>query len=243
MKKFVVLTLAIAMVFSLVACGCNHQWVEATCQSPKTCSACGETQGTALDHTAGEENVSAVDAETLVATLEVTCVDCGTVMESKEVATGMASVNGVFPLAPTEWFNCLSTNIYQYGANNTLAAFTVESEDNALVHGVISFNGMKAAFSFLDAAGNVITTDQQEQRKLVHTVQVEGFFDNTTATDFYQLLMLLGITNNAEMDPNTANTLAANIMSFETVSNNGYIYDMGILSAEEHKVLFTITAE
>ena len=243
MKKFVLLTLVLAMSLSMIGCGCNHQWQEATCQAPKTCTVCGETQGNPQDHTAGEEKVVAVDTENLTATLEVACADCGAVMDSKEVATGLASANGGFPLSPTEWFNCLSTNIYQFGANNTLAAFTVESEDNALVHGVISFNGMKAAFSFLDAEGNIITTDQQDIRGLVHSVQVEGLFDNTTATDFYQLLMLVGITNNAEMDPNTSNALASSIMAFDTVSDNGYIYDLAIISAEEHKVMFTITAE
>lgn len=243
MKKIVLLTLALAMVFSMAACGCNHQWHDATCLAPKTCTLCGETQGAAGAHTAGEEKVAAVDAEKLIATMEVACADCGAVMESREGAPGMAPQNGKMRLSPMEWFNCLSTNIYQYGANNTLAAFTAESQDNALVLGVISFNGMKAAFTFLDAEGNIITTDRQDQRDLVNSVQVEGLFDNTTATEFYQLLMLLGITNNSAMDPAAANTLASSIMSFETVAENGYIYDMGILSAEDHKVLLTITAK
>lgn len=29
---------------------CEHEWVDATCQEPKHCSKCGETEGTPLDH-------------------------------------------------------------------------------------------------------------------------------------------------------------------------------------------------
>ena len=217
MKKLVLLTLVVAMVFSMAACSCNHK--------------------------PGDLQIVSVDTEKLTIAWEQPCSKCGEVIETKETATGVASANGVFPLSPTEWFDCLSSNIYQYGANNTLAAFTAESEDNALVNGVISFNGMKAAFSFRDAEGNILTTDQQDQRGLVNSIHVEGLFDNATATEFFQLIMLTAINCNSEMDPNTANQLAAAVMAFETVSNNGYIYSLGILSAEDHTVLLTITAE
>ncbi len=39
---------------------CEHTWEDATCTSPKTCSACGETEGEALGHT--EETVEGKDA-------------------------------------------------------------------------------------------------------------------------------------------------------------------------------------
>ena len=39
---------------------CEHDWVDATCTEPKTCSACGETEGAALGHT--EETVAGTAA-------------------------------------------------------------------------------------------------------------------------------------------------------------------------------------
>lgn len=33
--------------------GCEHEWVDATCTEPKTCSLCSETEGSALGHTEG----------------------------------------------------------------------------------------------------------------------------------------------------------------------------------------------
>lgn len=54
MKKH--LTKAIAVIFIMIflftfsACGCEHQWENATCLTPKTCSLCGETEGELAEH-------------------------------------------------------------------------------------------------------------------------------------------------------------------------------------------------
>ena len=76
-SRIIAMILALVMVFSLTACGGNtepettvapkvtdapttapadacvdgHAWVDATCEAPKTCAACGETEGDALGHT------------------------------------------------------------------------------------------------------------------------------------------------------------------------------------------------
>lgn len=53
---------------SLTACGkCEHEWVEATCTEPKTCSKCGETEGEPIGH----EWVEATCEEPM------TCKKCG----------------------------------------------------------------------------------------------------------------------------------------------------------------------
>ena len=51
MKKFCVAALTAVLCLSLAACGeCKHEWKEADCENPKTCSLCGETEGKALGH-------------------------------------------------------------------------------------------------------------------------------------------------------------------------------------------------
>ena len=37
-------------MFILSACGCDHEWTNATCLSPKTCNLCGKTKGNTTDH-------------------------------------------------------------------------------------------------------------------------------------------------------------------------------------------------
>lgn len=49
MKKYI-LILTILSTISLVGCGHEHTFSEATCESPKTCTECGETEGEKLSH-------------------------------------------------------------------------------------------------------------------------------------------------------------------------------------------------
>lgn len=50
-NKLIALILSVTTALTLVGCGHEHEWVEATCTEPKTCSICGETEGEALGHT------------------------------------------------------------------------------------------------------------------------------------------------------------------------------------------------
>ena len=44
------IALIFVMVMTLSACSCSHVWQEADCQTPKTCTKCGETEGEATGH-------------------------------------------------------------------------------------------------------------------------------------------------------------------------------------------------
>ncbi len=50
MKKYGLLLCLVAVLAVLCACSCDHQWQEAHCAAPKTCTLCGKTQGDALVH-------------------------------------------------------------------------------------------------------------------------------------------------------------------------------------------------
>ena len=47
MKRLMVVLVAILL---LSGCGHTHNWIEADCENPQTCSECGETEGEALGH-------------------------------------------------------------------------------------------------------------------------------------------------------------------------------------------------
>lgn len=53
MKK-IIFTICIALLAIIGLCSCNneceHSWKEANCQTPKTCSSCGITEGEAIEH-------------------------------------------------------------------------------------------------------------------------------------------------------------------------------------------------
>lgn len=51
MKKKLLCIAGVLLLLGLLAgCQCSHQWVEATCHVPKTCSKCDETEGEPLTH-------------------------------------------------------------------------------------------------------------------------------------------------------------------------------------------------
>lgn len=50
-KRFYLILLALICAMVLCACGCSHEeWIDADCDTAKTCAACGETEGEALGH-------------------------------------------------------------------------------------------------------------------------------------------------------------------------------------------------
>lgn len=242
MKKFVLLTLVLAMVFSMTAC-CNHHWEPATCQSPKICNDCGKTEGEPLAHTAGELTVASVDTANLTIHYALPCADCGFEMETKTAPTGTAPVDSAMVLTPQEWYDCFITNTQILGAVPTLVPLPTESEDGAVLHGLVSMAGMTAVFSYRDAQENVITSETQNTRGLVHNICVESQFTNDSAQHFFMMLMIILINNNASLNYTDANTLTTQIMSGNQVTDNGYTYAMEIVSVENHTVRVSITAE
>lgn len=50
MKRYILCLLALLTALLLTACGCDHEWEDATCRDPRTCALCGETEGEKLDH-------------------------------------------------------------------------------------------------------------------------------------------------------------------------------------------------
>ena len=50
-KRLTLIALLLVCALALSACGCKHEtWNEANCETPKTCAACGETEGAPLGH-------------------------------------------------------------------------------------------------------------------------------------------------------------------------------------------------
>ena len=67
MKRYLRILPVLLLALALCACGCKHEWTEASCESPKTCTLCQETEGEALGH-----NWEEADCETAK-----TCTLCG----------------------------------------------------------------------------------------------------------------------------------------------------------------------
>lgn len=65
--KIRLLVVLILCTVLLAGCGCEHEWKDATCTAPKTCSLCSEVEGEALGHTWADATCEAAK----------TCTACG----------------------------------------------------------------------------------------------------------------------------------------------------------------------
>lgn len=50
MKRKLFAALLCLLLTTLAGCGCEHQWTQASCTAPKTCSLCGDTEGAPIGH-------------------------------------------------------------------------------------------------------------------------------------------------------------------------------------------------
>jgi len=65
-KLGLIIVMAASVIATLTGC-CKHEWQEATCVAPRTCSLCGKTDGEVVDHTWQEATCE----------LPKTCAVCG----------------------------------------------------------------------------------------------------------------------------------------------------------------------
>lgn len=84
MKKILAVVLMLAIVLSLSACGCSHEWEDATCTSPKTCIKCNYSEGEPEDHDP-DEWIFVEDSEGNMRPGIRTqlCKDCGEVVNTE----------------------------------------------------------------------------------------------------------------------------------------------------------------
>ena len=85
MKKIICGVLSIILLaLSLSSCSlvCEHEWTEATCTTPKTCTLCGKTEGDALGHNWTEATCESPKA----------CMRCG---ETEGEALGHSMIDNV----------------------------------------------------------------------------------------------------------------------------------------------------
>jgi DNA-directed RNA polymerase subunit RPC12/RpoP len=64
---------------------CEHEWLDATCTTPKTCSLCGKTEGEALGHIEEIIEGKAADCTNTGLTNGVRCTRCGEILVEQQV--------------------------------------------------------------------------------------------------------------------------------------------------------------
>ena len=114
MKKMAIcMVLTVLLPALLAGCGHTHEWVDANCETPKTCSSCSETEGTALGHTKGEWEIVREASFTEPGLKQVCCSVCGTKLEEETFEKSICE-NGLFDFSRQEYINLLDGVLKEY---------------------------------------------------------------------------------------------------------------------------------
>ena len=134
MKKLLFILLLLLSICALISCGeCEHQWSEATCSTPKTCTLCEETQGNVLEHNFTEWETTKDPTCTIDGELTRTC-ECG----KTEYSTVTASHETVTHEGKSA--TCISSGYKEY-ITCTKCAYTTYEAIPILPHDTIIHNG------------------------------------------------------------------------------------------------------
>lgn len=152
-KKLYSLCLIALLICILSGCGCKHTWAEATCNTPKTCTLCQETEGTILTHIFQEATCTTpktctlcgytegtslphsagapvTEADYVRATLSTTtsCIDCGELLSVADESISLTE-NDLFLFNAEEFvarLNYIYTQTGKTGWSATLEELPID---------------------------------------------------------------------------------------------------------------------
>lgn len=145
----------------------GHDWTEATCTAPKTCKVCGKMEGAPLGHDVAEWNVTKQASCSETGSKTGTCRRCG-----KEIVDSIPTLDHT----PGEWQITKDVSVTSSGTvvPGTQARFCtvcgeqVDSKEYTIELSVSQKNALKKAASYLDYTSF-------SHSGLVHQLEFEGF--------------------------------------------------------------------
>lgn len=129
----------------------THSWKAATCTTPKTCTECGQTEGAALGHSAGEWEKEPVDAINATQDTVKRCTRCQSIIDSKsEKVTSFVNGNK-FIFTPNEFVKRFDASLDSIGY---LTAAIGTSSDGLLGIIIESSSGSRVGTGIFSSTGD-----------------------------------------------------------------------------------------
>lgn len=102
MKKILSIAALSLCILLLSGCQCKHEWVEADCYTPKTCSKCKITEGEPRQHIPGEW-IDLKDVPYDRTYREQFCAECGLLLQSEGQLRDSYISNNKFEFSPNDF--------------------------------------------------------------------------------------------------------------------------------------------
>lgn len=208
MKKTAALLVCISMLLSLSACNlfCSHEWLDATCTSPRTCSLCGKTEGSATTHTWRDATCTSpktctlcdqTDGSTAAHTWQnATCTSpktCSACRKTSGDALGHSYQSGYCsrcraqePIKTISWQNVLAKTPNQLSIQLKSGSGVVFRWNHDYI-GNKRIHYIWITFELYDAVGNPVNDDIKHQS--VHICRFIGPFDVGKPIEIYSGVM------------------------------------------------------
>lgn len=255
-RELIAVILAILLpVLVLTGCGCDHEWDDATCTEPKTCSKCGETEGEALGHTWSEADCEhpktcavcgltegvplghtegswetvETDLVNATETVKKICTVCSAELDKKTTALDQLHDNEIFLFSPNQFARRLDEKFDELVGNH-LSAASGSSEDTILC-GIFLDEEKVGVFMFADN-DDVITTSQRKDacfNKILGTVEGSDYIARVLVAFIETCDPSLSFSEVKEMasDLNYDGTITKNGLTYSFVGYDG-LYVFGV---------------
>lgn len=201
----------------------EHNWVEATCVTSKNCTLCGLTEGEALGHTPGDWKLSGTNFVSATVTSKKYCSVCEDEVDRQTVSLKALHDGEKFLMSPKDFVERLQDKLNGISGNN-VNVITGSIDDNSLVCGFSVDNKKVGAFLFIDGE-NTITTSQKYDscfNKLLGTVD--------DADNFTRVLLALIETCDPTLSFYEAKDIGEDVLVNGEVTKNGITYVCAIAS-------------
>lgn len=246
MKKLLNYAFFGLFLYLLSGCSCEHEWIEATCEEPKTCEKCGETEGEALGHSWIEatctdpktcEECGTIEGEALghiegsmkytetdyveaIKIYEAKCERCNKVLDSKEEKLESLIKDGKFYLTPEELSDRMSNSFDEVADNTLLTQVTSNnSGDLGIAIGDKSTEETVGVFLLTKNSNDGIMYSERNNTG-IHAVLGMVYDDDYLA----RIMLATTLTFDPSLSFDEAKDVAKLVMQKRTYTKNGVTY-------------------
>lgn len=197
---------------------CMHQWIDASCKSPRKCSLCDATEGEKLPHTPSDswkiKSTDYVSAETIKVK---TCTTCGETVSFDFGKVTKMHDGAYFLIPPKDFTTRLGSKLSSY-SGNTYSTASI-SHDNEYTCEVLNGSDLIAVLKF--AKNDDMVLDLMRNTSRVFN-KIIGFCGDDDA--IVRLSLALVETIDPSLSFSQAKDCVSKLLDDESVTVNGITY-------------------